>query len=251
MDWKKAVRLFSAVMLIIWEIICRGASILKEQLFRFVEKAREFVHDKKEQYEVSKQPAPRPEGIEVHPEEEDHRKILVSRCLYGGDPVHYDGKDITLRHPVFMKWKQEGRLIPVCPEVEAGMPVPRPMCERCGQKVLTEDGADVTMEFREGSLIALSFATKYNVAMAIMKEESPSCGSTYICSGQFDGSLVHGEGTAVEMLRNAGISVFSEKELVQAAGFLEALETEQEPEEEEGLKIRSGIMKADKKLWRR
>lgn len=242
-DLKNAVEVMQAV----WKLVRRGASVLKKQIITFAGKVRAFVFEQMEGHASSKQSVTQREIIEVHPEEETKRKILVSRCLYGGDPVRYDGSDITLRHPLFLKWKKEGRLLPVCPEVEGGLTVPRTSCERCGQKVLCADGTDVTKQLREGALIALSFAKKYDAAMAIMKEDSPSCGSTYIYDGQFNGGRIRGEGTAVEVLRNAGISVFNEKELTEAAGFLEALETEQDPEKEGGLKIRSGIMPAVKR----
>ena len=46
-----------------------------------------------------------------------------------------------------------------------------------------------------------------------MKEKSPSCGSSRIYDGSFDGTLVEGQGLAVELLRKAGIKVFSEEQL--------------------------------------
>ena len=46
-----------------------------------------------------------------------------------------------------------------------------------------------------------------------MKEKSPSCGSNRIYDGSFTGNLTDGQGLAVELLRNAGIKVFSEEQL--------------------------------------
>ena len=42
------------------------------------------------------------------------KKILVSQCLYGGCPVRYDGKSKAENDERFLRWKAEGRLIPVC-----------------------------------------------------------------------------------------------------------------------------------------
>ena len=62
---------------------------------------------------------------------------------------------------------------------------------------------------------------------------------------RFTGKKVHGEGTAVEVLRNAGISVFNENELKEAASFLEVLESEENMTEtvEKSIVRRSGIMR--------
>ena len=72
------------------------------------------------------------------------KKILVSQCLYGDKPVRYDGKTKEERDPRFIRWKEENRLIPVCPEVDGGLPVPRTDAQRIGDQVITRDGRDVT-----------------------------------------------------------------------------------------------------------
>ena len=48
---------------------------------------------------------------------------------------------------------------------------------------------------------------------ALMKEKSPSCGTSRIYDGSFTGRLTEGQGLASEFLRRAGIRVFSEEEL--------------------------------------
>lgn len=176
-------------------------------------------------------------------------KILVSYCLYGEKTVRYDGREIPLNDGIFLKWKNEGRLIPVCPEVEGGLPVPRLRSERSGKKVLSMDGRDVTQAYKEGAIRALQLARQYRIAFAIMKDRSPSCGSSNIYDGTFTGKIIHGEGMAVELLRNAGISVFSEKDLKEAAEYLADLESgDQSAENEEGtINIRSGIMRGIRK----
>ena len=59
-------------------------------------------------------------------------KILTSECLYGGRVVRYDGGKVPETHPTYLKWKEEGRLIPICPEVFGGLPTPRPDSQRQG-----------------------------------------------------------------------------------------------------------------------
>lgn len=143
------------------------------------------------------------------------KKILVSQCLYGGDPVRYDGKSKAETDPRFLKWKEEGRLIPVCPEVFGGLPTPRADAQRVGDKVIARTGKDVTFEYMKGAHEAVRLAKEYGVLCAIMKEKSPSCGSNKIYDGTFEGDLIDGQGTAVELLRKEGVQVFSEEQLDQ------------------------------------
>ena len=144
------------------------------------------------------------------------KKILISGCLYG-DLVRYDGKIVHWAPPLFTKWKEEGRLVPVCPEVFGGLPVPRSDCQRVGNLVKNRLGQDVTEAFRRGAEEAVRLAKAHDVAFAIMKERSPSCGSSIIYDGSFAGTKIPGQGMAVEYLRNAGFSVYNEDQLALAA----------------------------------
>ncbi len=151
------------------------------------------------------------------------RKILVSECLYGGSIVRYDGEDRAETDPRFIKWKSEGRLVKVCPEVYGGLTTPRSDAQR--QKdgtVMTRSGHDVTEEYMKGAVKAVHLAEKYDVVFCIMKQKSPSCGSTYIYDGSFSGAKIHGEGLAVELLRKAGFIVFGEDQLDEAETALAA-----------------------------
>ena len=83
-------------------------------------------------------------------------KVLVSACLLG-EKVKYHGGDARCENPILKKWEQEGRIIPVCPEVIAGLPTPRAPAEiEAGfdgldvlekrARVLEYTGNDVTSE---------------------------------------------------------------------------------------------------------
>lgn len=154
------------------------------------------------------------------------KKILVSECLYGGKIVRYDGGDTTETDPRFVKWKEEGRLVPVCPEVFGGLPTPRPDSQRVGDKVMAQTGEDVTREYNLGAEEALRRAEENQVAFAIMKQDSPSCGSKFIYDGTFTDTKIEGQGLAVEYLRKAGYTVFAEEDLDEAEKLLEKLEQE-------------------------
>ena len=69
------------------------------------------------------------------------KKILVSECLYGGRIVRYDAGDVHETNETFLKWKEEGRLVPICPEVFGGLPIPRPDSQRIGEEDIEEAAA--------------------------------------------------------------------------------------------------------------
>ena len=101
----------------------------------------------------------------------------------------------------------------MCPEVFGGLSVPRPPAERVGDKVINAEGNDVTEEYLRGAREAVRLAKEHDVAFAVMKEGSPSCGSKRVYDGTFTGNKVPGRGLAVEMLEEAGIKVISEEEI--------------------------------------
>ncbi|MDF2935210.1 MAG: hypothetical protein K0Q90_583 [Paenibacillaceae bacterium] len=150
------------------------------------------------------------------------KKILISSCLLG-EKVRYNGEGKPCVDPRLARWQQEGRLIPVCPEVEGGLPVPRPPAQRLKERVVTEEGGDVTAEFRYGAEAALALARQHEVSLAILKQNSPSCGSRFIHDGSFQGVLIPGEGITTELLRQHGIPVFGEDQLNEAEQALAAL----------------------------
>lgn len=160
-------------------------------------------------------------------------RILVSACLLG-QPVRFDGTGRRSDDVLFERWRREGRLVPFCPEVRGGLPVPRPPAEISGGSgadvldgravILTPDGTDVTRHFVLGARQALERARSYGIRLAILKEGSPSCGSARIHDGSFAGRKIPGEGVTTALLERHGIAVFAEDSLEDAAARLAELE---------------------------
>ena len=160
-------------------------------------------------------------------------RILVSACLLG-QPVRYDGTGRRSDDVLFALWRDQGRLVPICPEVRGGLPVPRPAAEISGgsgedvldgrAKVLTRDGTDVTRHFVDGAWQALEQARSHGARIAILKEGSPSCGGLRIFDGTFAGRKVLGEGVTTALLERHGIAVFAEDAMVAVAARLAELE---------------------------
>lgn len=106
--------------------------------------------------------------------------VAVSACLTG-EKVRYDGADKLL--PAYTILKTELTLLPICPEVGAGLTVPRPpvqlMQTNAGIRALGRDNQslDVTealQQFAETSLQQL--ISTHALCGYLWKSRSPSCG---------------------------------------------------------------------------
>ncbi|MET0553121.1 MAG: DUF523 domain-containing protein [Vicinamibacteria bacterium] len=151
-------------------------------------------------------------------------RVLVSACLLG-ERVRYDGRDAAAEGDVLARWNAEGRVVRFCPEVAGGLPVPRPPAEIRGASVVTADGTDMTGAFAAGAQRALEAALANGVRVAVLKENSPSCGSTHVYDGTFSGTRVPGQGVTAALFAANGIRVFSERTLAEADAYLAAMET--------------------------
>lgn len=159
-------------------------------------------------------------------------KILVSACLMG-HAVRYDGQAKPLVHPALDRWRGEGRLVMICPEMSAGMPVPRLPAEIAEGKVgadvlsgtarvLESQGGDVTDGFLQAAENALALARETGCGYALLIDGSPSCGSGFIYDGSFTGLRLPGEGVTAALLRTNGIRVFSDKEIDALVALIDA-----------------------------
>lgn len=159
-------------------------------------------------------------------------KILVSRCLLG-HRVRYDG-GASGPFDLLEQWIEEGRVVPLCPEVAGGLPTPRAAAEIPGGQggqvldgtaaVITSDGEDVSAPFVEGARQALELVQEHGIRVAVLKANSPSCGNLVTYDGTFSGVKVSGEGVTAALLKRHGVRVFSELELPQAAQALARLD---------------------------
>nr|WP_260408456.1 DUF523 domain-containing protein [Planomonospora venezuelensis] len=159
---------------------------------------------------------------------------MVSACLMGRK-VRYDGAAKTSGDALLATWRQEGRLVPFCPEVEGGLPVPRPAAEiesgaggaavlAGAARVLTAGGEDVTPAFLAGAQAALAVARSFGVKVAVLKEGSPSCGVLTLYDGTFRGRRLPGRGVTAALLELHGIAVFGEDRIAEAGVRLREIE---------------------------
>jgi uncharacterized protein YbgA (DUF1722 family)/uncharacterized protein YbbK (DUF523 family) len=106
-------------------------------------------------------------------------KLGISSCLLGNN-VRYDGGhklDHYLRHTLgqFIEW------VPVCPEAECGLPVPREAMDLVGDpdspRLITRvTGADHTGRMKQWAKKKLTALEKKDLCGFVLKARSPSCG---------------------------------------------------------------------------
>jgi uncharacterized protein YbbK (DUF523 family) len=146
--------------------------------------------------------------------------ILVSSCLAGLE-VRYNGThclDNKIR-----KLLEENQAITVCPELFGGFSTPREPAEIVGgnggdvldgkAKVVEKSGRDVTGQYIKGAYATLRKAQEVDATVVILKEFSPSCGSSMIYNGEFKGKKIVGDGVTTALLKRNGIQVVSEERL--------------------------------------
>ena len=148
--------------------------------------------------------------------------IVVSSCL-AGLKVRYNGTDCL--DDTIEKLLTDNKVRTVCPELMGGFSTPREPAEIIGGdgydvldgKAVVQDrtGNNVTQMYMDGAYKTLEFIKSLNAEMVVLKENSPSCGSSFIYTGCFDGTKKDGVGVTTAMLRRNGIKVISENELFQ------------------------------------
>lgn len=165
-------------------------------------------------------------------------KILISACLLGR-PVRYNGSDkASGAADILNLWQEEGRLVPVCPEVAVGFPTPRPPAEIKskdelnvdhidGQDVIDgtatvveETGGDVSELYIKAAHDTVALAKKHGCRHAVLTDGSPSCGSSFIYDGTFSGERISGIGTTTAALRKDGVTVWAETQIRELAALL-------------------------------
>lgn len=155
-------------------------------------------------------------------------RVLVSACLLGAR-CRYDGASKPL--PGLERLLDAIDPVPVCPEQLGGLPTPRTPAERCGDRVVTRDGTDVTAQYERGAQEALRLAQLTGCTLALLKEKSPSCGCGRIYDGTHTGTLTGGNGVTAELLLQNGVRVFGESQLEELLNSLAVREKTMEEKE--------------------
>ncbi len=137
--------------------------------------------------------------------------ILISACLLGKN-CKYDGKNNKIDDKILSYLKNNFNLIPFCPERLGGLDTPRNPSEIKGNKVMDNKGNDVTKFFKKGAKKSLKLAHFYRPKYIILKSKSPSCGIGEIYNGEFNKTIIKGDGLTAQALKKAGFNLLTEKD---------------------------------------
>jgi len=132
-------------------------------------------------------------------------RVLVSRCLLG-EAVRYDGTD--RRCAALATLARHCELLPVCPEVEAGLGVPRPPVQwvrlPVGDRLRGRDQPDLDV-----TESLMTFCRQFVNGLpiihgAVLKARSPSCGIG-------DAPLFDEKGEALQYIDGLFVQVLRER----------------------------------------
>ena len=105
-------------------------------------------------------------------------RIGVSRCLLG-DAVRYDGAARPCRI-LIEQLGQQFELVAVCPEVEAGLPVPRPPVQLTGAaervRIIGRDDPQLDVTENLQAFCQRRIPQLAGLSGFVFKSRSPSCG---------------------------------------------------------------------------
>jgi uncharacterized protein YbbK (DUF523 family) len=154
-------------------------------------------------------------------------KILISPCLIG---IRTRWDESCEEIEALIDLVKSGQAVFLCPEQLGGLTTPREPAEtergktakdvlNGDAKVLTKTGKDVTNQFVGGAHRILEFCQRLGVEVAILKSDSPSCGSKQTYDGSFTDTKIVGRGITAELLEQNGIKVYNEKNFQTSEGI--------------------------------
>ncbi len=135
-------------------------------------------------------------------------RLLVSACLLGENCKYNGGNNYC---PTVIDFIKGHEVIPVCPEVLAGLGVPRTPVEIVNGEVKTKDGISADAALRQA--VAQILEEHPDFDCAILKSRSPTCGVKQVYDGTFSGTLRNGSGILAQALIDAGYKVIDSEDV--------------------------------------
>lgn len=136
-------------------------------------------------------------------------KILVSACLLGRNCKYSGGNNLNQKVVAFCRGHET---IEVCPEVAAGMGIPRTPIEIVDGVIMDKNGVNVDGPLRKAVADILS-KLPADIDCAILQSRSPTCGVNQIYDGTFSGKRIPGSGVFAKALMEAGYKVFDAEDI--------------------------------------
>lgn len=137
-------------------------------------------------------------------------KIIVSACLLGENCKYSGGNNFDPKVAAFV---EDREVLQVCPEILAGLGIPRTPIEIRDGVVVSRDGVVVDTAIRTAVAQILEQLKGEEIECAILKARSPTCGVKQVYDGTFTGKLVDGAGVLAQALKEAGYTVMDNENL--------------------------------------
>ena len=145
-------------------------------------------------------------------------KILVSACLLGENCKYNGGSNYNPAVAEYVKGKE---VLPICPEMMAGMGCPRTPIEIVDGVLMDRSGNNVDAAMREAVAKAMDMIRREEILCAVLQSRSPTCGVNEVYDGSFSGSLIPGSGVLAQALKEEGYRVMDAEDI--KAGVQDAL----------------------------
>ena len=137
-------------------------------------------------------------------------KVLVSACLLGENCKYNGSNNYNASVAEFIKGKE---VLPICPEMMAGLGCPRTPIEIVNGVVTDRNGNSVDSAIRGAVAQAMAQIAKEDIACAILQSRSPTCGVNQIYDGTFSKKRLPGSGVFAQALKDAGIRVIDVEDM--------------------------------------
>ncbi len=139
--------------------------------------------------------------------EDKKLNILVSACLIKDNCKYNGGNNYNELVCEFIK---KHNYVKICPELMAGLPVPRPKMEMKDGNLIRIDGKDMSENMKTSLTKLEAMLENEHFDLAILKSKSPSCGYGEIYDGTFSKKLIKKNGFACECLLKHKIKILTE-----------------------------------------
>lgn len=150
-------------------------------------------------------------------------KILVSACLLGENCKYNGGNNYNPSVVAYVAGKD---VLPICPEMMAGMGCPRTPIEIVNGALMDRNGNNVDFAMRGAVVRAMEQIRHEKIECAVLQSRSPTCGVNQIYDGSFTGKLIPGSGIFAQALKNAGYQVIDAEDIGRKAAERTSLEEE-------------------------
>lgn len=137
-------------------------------------------------------------------------KVLISACLLGRNCKYNGGNNFRQRVADFAAGHE---IVEYCPEVLAGLGVPRTPMEIVDGILVDRNGNVVDKAVRDAVERAMEEIEKLGIDCAVLQSRSPTCGVKQVYDGSFSGKLINGQGVFAKALMDAGIKVIDAEDV--------------------------------------